>query len=70
MQLFDLKTKYQFQTSPGVDQYNMPLYMVQSETPGDPTSQDIGIFPVYQGFLDPCYINGVQVPLQTQKFIF
>jgi hypothetical protein len=35
IQLFDFKTKYQFQTTPGVDQYNMPLYDVQtqSETP-------------------------------------
>ena len=29
IQLFDLKTQYQFQTSPGVDRYNMPLYIVQ-----------------------------------------
>lgn len=70
MQHFDLKTKYQFMTSPGVDRYNMPLYSVQSETPGDPTAQDIGMYPVYQGFLAPCYINGVQVSFQTQKNIF
>ncbi len=63
MQLFDLKKTYQFQTSPGVDQYNMPLYDVQTQ----PGNQPIGSFPVYQGFLQPCYINGVQVPLQTQK---
>lgn len=66
MQLFDLKTKYQFQTTPGVDQYNMPLYNVQTE----PGNQTIGMFPVYQGFLSPAYINGVQVPLQTQKNSF
>ncbi len=66
MQLFDLKTKYAFQTTPGVDQYNMPLYSPQIQ----PGNQEIGMFPVYQGFLDPCYINGVQVPLQTQKGIF
>ncbi len=70
LQVFDLKTKYQFQTSPGVDQYNMPLYNVQSETPGFPNSQDIGMYPVYQGFLSPAYINGVQVQLQTQKNTF
>jgi hypothetical protein len=63
VQLFDLKTKYQFQTTPGVDQYNMPLYDVQTE----PGSQTIGMYPVYQGFLNPCYINGIQVPLYTQK---
>lgn len=66
IQVFDLKTKYQFQTSPGVDQYNMPLYSVQVE----PGNQVIGMFPVYQGFLSPAYINGVQVPLHTQKNLF
>jgi len=66
LQLFDLKTTYQFQTTPGVDQYNMPLYDVQTE----PGNQSIGMFPVYQGFVPPCYINGVQVPLQTQKNSF
>lgn len=70
IQLFDLKTKYQFQTTPGVDQYNMPLYSVQSETPGNPTSPDIGMYPVYQGFLGPAYINGVQVSFHTQKNLF
>jgi hypothetical protein len=63
LQLFDLKTKYQFQTIPGVDKYNMPLYSVQIE----PGNQTIGMYPVYQGFLAPVYINGVQVPFQTQK---
>ena len=67
LQLFDLKRKYQFQTTPGVDKYNMPLYNIQSETPGNPSSQDIGMYPVYQGFLSPAYINGIQVPLYTQE---
>lgn len=66
IQVFDLKSKYQFQTTPGVDRYNMPLYNVQTE----PGSQTIGMFPVYQGFTNPCYINGVQVPLHTQKGSF
>lgn len=66
MQVFDLKTKYQFQTSPGVDRYNMPLYDVQTE----PGNQTIGLYPVYQGFLSPAYVNGIQVPLQTQKNSF
>jgi len=70
VQLFDLKSKYQFQTVPGVDQYNMPLYNVQTETPGNSSSQDIAIFPVYQGFLSPSYINGIQVPFQTDKTTF
>jgi hypothetical protein len=63
LQLFDLKKSYQFQTIPGVDKYNMPLYSVQTE----PGSQSIGMFPVYQGFIPPVYINGIQVPFQTQK---
>lgn len=68
IQLFDLKTKYQFMTSPGVDRYNMPLYNVQpfpsqiSNYPGP-----VGMYPVYQGFLSPAYVNGIQVPFQTQK---
>ncbi len=61
MQVFDLKTKYQFQTSPGVDQYNMPLYSIQSETPGQPNSQDVGMYPVYQGFIGPAYITNTEV---------
>lgn len=69
LQLFDLKKKYTFVTTPGVDQYNMPLYDYQTESPlQDP--QQIQSYPVYQGFLDPCYINGVQVRLVTQKNVF
>jgi hypothetical protein len=63
IQLFDLKTKYSFQTTPGVDQYNMPLYSRQTESGG----QVINFYPVYQGFLGPAYINGVEVAFQTQK---
>lgn len=66
LQLFDLKTKYQFQTTPGVDQYNMPLYDAQIE----PGNQTIAHFPVYQGFLGPAYVNGVEVLFQTQKNSF
>lgn len=66
IQLFDLKTKYQFQTTPGWDRYNMPLYNIQVES----GSQNIGMFPVYQGFISPAYINGIQVPIQTQKGSF
>ncbi len=66
IQIFDRKTKYQFITTPGVDQYNMPLYDFQPE--GDsPNNQIIGMYPVYQGFLSPCYVNGINVALQTQK---
>lgn len=68
MQLFDLKTKYSFQTAPGVDRYNMPLYNVQTQG-ANPTT-NINFYPVYQGFVGPAYINGVQVSLQTQKNSF
>jgi hypothetical protein len=70
IQLFDLKTKYQFQTSPGIDQYNMPLYDIQSETAGNPSSPDIQMFPVYQGFMGPCFINGIQMPFYTERSSF
>lgn len=63
IQLFDLKTKYQFMCIPGVDQYNMPLYNVQTQ----PGSQTIGMYPVYQGFEGPAFVNGIQVPFQTQR---
>lgn len=66
MQLFDLKMKYQFQTSPGVDQYNMPLYSLQTE----PGAQSINYYPVYQGFQSPIYINGIECPFYTQKHNF
>jgi len=58
MQLFDFKTKYQFQMTPGIDQYNMPLYNVQTEAGG----QTIASYPVYQGFRDAAYVNGIQIP--------
>jgi hypothetical protein len=63
LQLYDLKTKYQFQTAPGYDQYNMPMYALQTE----PGNQTISYYPMYQGFLSPAYINGIQVLLQTEK---
>jgi len=63
VQLFDLKTKYQFQTTPGIADYNMPLYNVQTQ----PGAQTIGSFPVYQGFMQACYANGIQVPFYTQR---
>jgi len=69
IQLFDMKTKYQFQTVPGFDQYNMPLYSLQTESPSQ-NPQTISYYPVYQGFLDPIYVNGIQVPFQTDKTTF
>lgn len=66
IQLFDLKTTYQFQTQIGYDQYNMPLYKVQTE----PDNQKISYYPMYQGFMDPIFINGIQVPFYTSKSLF
>src|SRR6185503_13233049 len=60
IQLFDLKKTYQFQTVPGFDQYNMPLYSVQTESP-DSDPQNINFYPVYQVFQGPAYINGIQI---------
>lgn len=66
IQLFDLKTKYQFQTTPGIDQYNMPLYNVQIE----PGNQTIASFPVYQGFTGNATVNGIPVSFYTQRSLF
>lgn len=66
IQLFDLKTKYQFQTTPGIADYNMPLYSVQTE----PGNQTIAMFPVYQGFTQSCYSNGIQLGFYTQRDLF
>jgi hypothetical protein len=63
MQLFDLKTTYKFETVPGVDQYNMPLYSVQLQ----PGGQTIGMYPVYQGFTETAYINGIQVAFHISR---
>lgn len=63
IQVFDLKTKYQFLTTPGQDQYNMPMYNFQTEEGG----QNIGMYPIYQGFLAPAYINGIQINFSTLK---
>lgn len=66
VQLFDLKTKYQFQTTPGIADYNMPLYNVQVQ----PGAQSIASFPVYQGFEQSCFANGIQIPFYTQRSSF
>jgi|SRR5579872_46679 len=66
IQTFDLKTKYQFQTTPGISDYNTPLYSVQTE----PGGQTIGPFPVYQGFSQTATVNGIQMPFYTQRETF
>ena len=65
IQLFDYKTTYEFLTSPGVDQYNMPLYNLQTEPGGVITP-----YPVYQGFEGPVFINGIQCPFSTERDTF
>lgn len=69
MQLFDLKTVYNFQTVPGVDQYNMPLYDVQTEGTGT-GSGTINFYPVYQGFMPTARVNGINAPFYTQRSLF
>src|SRR5665213_540324 len=68
LQMFDFKTKYNFQTTPGVDRYNMPLYDPQIESTSP--NQTIGMYPVYQGFLGPCYVSGVEISFETQQQSF
>ena len=63
VQLYDFKTIYQFQCTPGVTDYNMPLYAIQSST----VQSEISYYPVYQGFLGPCSVNSIQVPFNTQR---
>lgn len=74
IQVFDLKTTYSFQTAPNQDQYNMPLYVVQAPQPPTDTTiiqaPAISLLPVYQGFLQPVKINGINVPLYTTRTEF
>jgi len=66
MQLFDFKKTYTFETQPGVDRYNMPLYDPQIENASTNPST-IGLYPVYQGFLDNVYVNGYRVQFTTLR---
>lgn len=66
VQLFDFKTTYSFQTIPGIDKYNMPVYSLQTE----PGSQSISYYPVYQGFSMPAYTNGIQMPFYGTRDAF
>ena len=68
IQVFDLLTTYQFQTAPGIDKYNMPLYSVQNS--GLNANQPIAMFPVYQNFMGPCFINGIEMPFYTERTSF
>ncbi len=70
IQVFDLKTIYQFQTVPNVDQYNIPLYNIQASPILTPLQSSIGMYPVYQGFTGNCFINGVAAPFFTDRSTF
>lgn len=69
MQLFDLETTYEFETTPGISDYNMPLYSSQTSSGSNPQAQ-IYPFPVYQGFADPVYANGIRLGFYTQQAPF
>lgn len=66
VQLFDFKTKWQFQTMELISDYNMPVYSIQTE----PGSQQISYYPVYQGFTGTSYVNGIQMPMYIQREAF
>lgn len=71
IQLFDLKTKYQFQTIPGIADYNMPLYTSQTSSSAQNNLQStITPLPVYQGFLGPAFVNGFPLPFYTDQGSF
>lgn len=83
IQLFDLKTRYSFETVPYVDQYNMSYYglgIYANQIPygASPSmfpqqtepSNTIAPYPVYQNFLSPAYINGIEVPLMSSQSSF
>lgn len=70
-QLFDFKTKWIFQTQPGINHYNIPLYNTNGyPTQTEPGNQVISYYPVYQGFLAPAFVNGIQVPYYTDRASF
>ena len=75
MQLVDLKTTYRFQTVPGVDQYNMPLYgvnnyLVQYEPTKAGGTTDFSYYPVYQGLIPPVYVKGLQIEYYNSRETF
>lgn len=66
LQLFDLKTTYEFMAQPLVDQYNVPYYE-QVTAPGSTT---IAPYPMYQMFMQPVLCDGAQIPLFTNRNSF
>lgn len=71
VQLYDFKTKYQFETIPLICDYNMPVYSIQTESPSPSSlSSEISYYPVYQGLIGTSYVNGIQVPNYIQRDAF
>lgn len=70
LQMFDLKTKYGFQCTPYITSYNMPLYGVNQFPMQSEPAGSIAAYPVYQGFMDPVFVNGIQIPFYTQRDAF
>jgi hypothetical protein len=46
----------------------MPLYQAQYEGSNDEPT--INYYPMYQGFINPAFINGIQVPMQSEQSSF
>lgn len=66
LQLFELKTKYNFLTQPLVDQYNIPYYP-QSTTSSALGSVTIAPYPIYQMLEQPAMCDGINIPLYTDR---
>jgi hypothetical protein len=54
IQLFDLKTQFNLELTPNVDQYNAPITYL----PGG------AVIPTYNSYLTPAYIDGYQIVMQ------
>ncbi len=67
VQLFDLKSKFNLETIPFVDQYNLPYYPIQTPeatllnpVAGGPGATVVAPYFQYQGLIPPVYVDGVQ----------
>lgn len=70
IQLFDYKTRYAFNTTPLVDQYNMPYYGLNGYPAQTEPGATIAPYPVYQNFLPSAYVNGIEMPLMNDRESF
>lgn len=69
VQLFDLKTKFNLETVPYVDQYNLPYYPTQNPDAALAAQGATSAAPYfqYQGLIPPVYVDGVQALLYVQR---